>query len=132
MDEKVFEQIMDIRAGGRVNMLSVNEVQRLAFDSGYYELVNFITDHRAAYFHFIMTGEMPEVYSRNRLISPPKYVNMDTLKNTQTKEASKMENAFAEDLAREQALRKAYAEASTEEAKQEVREAHRAFEAALE
>ena len=43
-----------------------------------------------------------------------------------------MKNAFAEDWAKEQGFRKAYAEATTEEAKREVREAHKAFEATLE
>ncbi|WP_409336259.1 DUF5049 domain-containing protein [Eubacterium sp. F2] len=57
MDEKVREQIMSIRDSGKVNMLSVLEVQRLAFDSEYYELVVYIEDHRREYVHFIMTGE---------------------------------------------------------------------------
>ncbi|SFA71362.1 DUF7698 family protein [Selenomonas ruminantium] len=43
-----------------------------------------------------------------------------------------MTNAFAEDWAREQAFRKAYAEAKTEESKQEVREAHKAFDESIE
>ena len=43
-----------------------------------------------------------------------------------------MKNAFADDLAKEQGFRKAYAEATTEEAKLTVREAHMAFEATLE
>jgi hypothetical protein len=60
MDEKVFNQIMSIRDTGKVNMLSVLEVQRLAFDSGYYELVMYIEDHRREYVHFIMTGETQE------------------------------------------------------------------------
>jgi hypothetical protein len=41
-------------------MLSILEVQRLAFDSGYYELVLYIEDHRREYVHFIMTGETQE------------------------------------------------------------------------
>lgn len=60
MDEKVREQIMAIRDTGKVNMLSVIEVQRLAFDSGYYELVLSIEEHRREYWHFIMTGETEE------------------------------------------------------------------------
>ena len=60
MDEKVFDQIMSIRESGKVNMLSALEVQRLAFDSGYYELVLYIEEHRKEYVHFILTGKTEE------------------------------------------------------------------------
>ena len=59
MNEKIREQIMKVRAGGKSNMLDINAVQRIAFDSGFYELVNFIEEHKADYVHFIMTGELP-------------------------------------------------------------------------
>lgn len=39
MTDTIFEQIMSIRDSGAVNMLSLNEVQRLAYEKGYYELV---------------------------------------------------------------------------------------------
>lgn len=52
----VREQVLKVRDSGKFNMFSVNEVQRYAFDSGYYALVNFIEDHRKEYAHFIMTG----------------------------------------------------------------------------
>lgn len=57
MDEKVKEQILAIRDSGLTNMLDTRMVQRLAFDNNYYELVNFIEEHRKEYWHFIMTGE---------------------------------------------------------------------------
>lgn len=57
MTDKIREQILAIRDGGKVNMLSVNEVQRLAFDSGCYKLVCYIEEHRREYWHFIMTDE---------------------------------------------------------------------------
>ena len=60
MDEKVISQIMQVRSGGQANMLDIYAVQRIAFDSGFYELVTFIEENRKAYVHFIMTGEMPE------------------------------------------------------------------------
>ena len=56
MTDKVFRQLMDIRSGGKSNMLDVNMVQRLAFDAGYYELVMYIEEHKKQYVHFIMTG----------------------------------------------------------------------------
>ncbi len=55
--ETIRTQIMEVRDGGKANMLDVNAVQRIAFDSGFYELVNFIEDDRKAYARWIMTGE---------------------------------------------------------------------------
>ena len=60
MDEKVRSQILDIRNSGTVNMFLVNEVQRLAFEKDFHELVIFIEERKADYVHFIMTGEMPK------------------------------------------------------------------------
>lgn len=57
MNEKVFSQIMDIRDSGRVNMFDVPGVQCLSFEMGFYELVCFIEEDRAAYVRFILTGE---------------------------------------------------------------------------
>ena len=57
MNEKVFAQIMDIRESERVNMFDVPGVQRMAFEMGFYELVSFIEEDRAAYVRFIFTGE---------------------------------------------------------------------------
>ena len=57
MNEKVVSQIMDIRNSGRVNMFDIPSVQRVAFESGFYELVCFIEENRAAYVRFILTGE---------------------------------------------------------------------------
>ena len=56
MTEKVFQQIMQIRSGGKSNMLDLNMVQRLAYDAGLYELVMYIEEHKNQYFRFIMTG----------------------------------------------------------------------------
>ena len=56
MTDKVFQQIMEIRSGGKSNMLDVNMVQRLAYDAGFYELVLYIEENKSRYFHFIMTG----------------------------------------------------------------------------
>ena len=57
MNEKIFAQIMDIRDSGWVNMFDVPGVQRMAFEMGFYELVCFIEEDRAAYVRFILTGE---------------------------------------------------------------------------
>ena len=57
MNEKVVSKIMDIRNSGQVNMFDVPSVQRMAFEMGFYELVCFIEEDRAAYVRFILTGE---------------------------------------------------------------------------
>ena len=57
MSEEIREQILAVRATGLTNMFDVNAVQRIAFDAGYYELVNYLEEHRKEYVHFIFTGE---------------------------------------------------------------------------
>ena len=52
-------QNMAVRNTGGVSMFGVPAVQRMAFESGFYELVCFIEEHREAYVHFILTGEEP-------------------------------------------------------------------------
>lgn len=56
-NKTLIKQILDIRACGRVNMLSLKEVQRLAYEMEYFNLVLFIEEHPQEYWHFIMTGE---------------------------------------------------------------------------
>ena len=58
MSDKVREQILAVRATGLTNMFDINTVQRIALDSGYYELVNYLEEHRKEYIHFILTGEV--------------------------------------------------------------------------
>ena len=57
MNKTIFSRIMDIRDSGRVNMFDIPAVQRMAFEMGFYELVCFIEEDRAAYVRFILTGE---------------------------------------------------------------------------
>lgn len=57
MTEKVRDQILQIRASGETNMLAVNTVQRIAYECGFFDLVNYIEDNRKGYVHFIFTGE---------------------------------------------------------------------------
>ena len=57
MTEKVREQVLKIRDSGIVNMLAVNAVQRIAYERGFYDLVNYIEENRKGYVHFILTGE---------------------------------------------------------------------------
>ena len=57
MTEKLKEQILAIRDTGRTNMLDVNMVQMIAFEMEFYQLVDFIEEHRTEYERFIMTGK---------------------------------------------------------------------------
>jgi len=57
MTDTIREQILAIRDSGRTNMLDTNAVQHIAYESGYYELVRYIEEHRREYWHFILNGE---------------------------------------------------------------------------
>lgn len=57
MDVKVKAQILTVRATGETNMFDVPKVQEIALREGLYELVDFITENKAAYARFILTGD---------------------------------------------------------------------------
>jgi hypothetical protein len=57
MDDKIKNQILDIKNSGLTNMFDTYFVQRIANDRGFYALVIFIEEHRKEYVHFILTGE---------------------------------------------------------------------------
>lgn len=56
MNETIRNQILAIRDTGLTNMFDVHMVQRLAFDRNYFELVNFLEEHRKEYVQFILYG----------------------------------------------------------------------------
>lgn len=57
MTQTIKDQILEIRDTGLTNMFDIPMVQRLAFDRGFYELVNYLEENRKGYVHFILTGE---------------------------------------------------------------------------
>ena len=57
MEPVVKEQILAVRDTGKTNMFDVNTVMQIAHRKGFYELVVFLTEHRAEYARFILTGE---------------------------------------------------------------------------
>ena len=57
MTDKIRDQIMAIRDSGAVNMMNVTQVQRLAFEQDFHELVIFIEDNRGEYVRFILYGD---------------------------------------------------------------------------
>ena len=57
MTEKIKEQLLTVRETGLTNMFDLNAVQRIAYDMDFFELVDFIEENKAAYVHFILTGD---------------------------------------------------------------------------
>ena len=57
MNQKIKEQILAIRDTGLTNMFDVREVQRIAYEMDFYELVDFLEENQKAYVHFIMHGD---------------------------------------------------------------------------
>lgn len=56
--DEIKQQILTIRADKNApNMFDLPAVQRLAFEKGFYALVNFVETDRAAYAGFILRGE---------------------------------------------------------------------------
>ena len=70
MSDEIFRQIMAIRDTGRVNMFDVPAVQRMAFESGFYELVCFIEEHREAYFQRDVSIEAGSSAEQTELVTP--------------------------------------------------------------
>ena len=60
MNDTIKNQILAIRASGLTNMFDTVCVQQLAFQNGYFELVDFIENSRKAYAQFILTGEIED------------------------------------------------------------------------
>lgn len=61
MNETIKSQLLAIRATAATNMFDARTVQRIAFEAGYYELVDFIETDVKAYAAFILTGETHNV-----------------------------------------------------------------------
>jgi len=57
MTDKIRDQIMAIRDSGATNMMDVTQVQRLAFEQDFHELVIFIQENRGEYIRFILYGD---------------------------------------------------------------------------
>ena len=56
MDKTAWEQFLSIRDSGATNMFDFNMVQRLAYEQDYYELVNWMEEHRNEYSNLIFYG----------------------------------------------------------------------------
>lgn len=58
--ERIKAGVKYVASTGITNMFDSPMVQRIALDNGYYELVNFIEEHKKEYGHLILTGDFPE------------------------------------------------------------------------
>ena len=56
MDPIIKEQILAVRDTGETNMLDVKAVAMIAMREDYYELVDYLQDHKREYSRFILTG----------------------------------------------------------------------------
>ena len=57
ISQEIKEQILSIRDSGVCNMLSIQEVQRAAFERDFYELVCFIEEEPQKYVQFVIYGK---------------------------------------------------------------------------
>lgn len=57
LTENIKEQILKVRDTGRTNMFDVLNVQKIANEMGFYELIIFIKEHPKEYSNFILKGK---------------------------------------------------------------------------
>ena len=57
MNPIIVQQIITVRDSGETNMLDTNAVMRIAMREGFYELVDYLQEHKKEYGHFILTGK---------------------------------------------------------------------------
>lgn len=57
LTEDIKEQILKVRDTGRTNMFDVLNVQKIANEMGFYELIIFIKEHPKEYSNFILKGK---------------------------------------------------------------------------
>jgi len=57
MNDKIRDQILQVRDTGRTNMFDSAQVQAIANQMGFHELVIFIEEHPKEYINFIIYSE---------------------------------------------------------------------------
>lgn len=60
MEPIILQQILKVRDTGETNMFDVNTVMQIAMREGFYELADFLRDHKREYSMFILTGKAQE------------------------------------------------------------------------
>lgn len=56
IDKTALEQLLEIRSTGLTNMFDFNTVQRMAYEMDFYELVEWMEEHKNEYGSLIMYG----------------------------------------------------------------------------
>ena len=56
MDHTIREQILTVRDTGETNMFDVSAVMRIAMRDKFYELADYLCEHKTEYTRFILTG----------------------------------------------------------------------------
>lgn len=57
MTDKIYDQIVTVRASGKCNMLDTTAVQHHAYEHEYFELTLFIEEYKKDYVDFIFYGK---------------------------------------------------------------------------
>ena len=57
MESIIKEQILAVRDTGKANLFDVSAVTQIAMREGFYELVDYLLENKAAYSRFILTGK---------------------------------------------------------------------------
>ena len=57
MDAIIKKQILAVRNTGETNMFDTNRVMAIATREEFYELADYLLDHKAEYARFILTGK---------------------------------------------------------------------------
>ena len=57
MNPIIKEQILAIRETGETNMFDVPVVEIIAIRDGYYDLADYLSEHKIEYCRFILTGK---------------------------------------------------------------------------
>ena len=60
MTEVVIQQILKVRDSGETNMFDMNKVFQIAMQQEFYELADYLLEHKASYTQFILTGKIPD------------------------------------------------------------------------
>ena len=56
MEPIIIQQILKVRETGETNMFDVNMVTQIAVREGFYELADYLQEHKSQYSRFILTG----------------------------------------------------------------------------
>lgn len=92
MTQSVFSAILAIRDSGVCNMCDYRAVQRVAFEKEFYNLVLYIEDDPKRFFHFILSGELPDGEVNPATASSSPVEKLDVVEKAEVMDAGEKEN----------------------------------------